>query len=330
MLFQTGQLFSNAGTQASSIAYPFLVLALTHSAVRAGVVSFARTLPLAVLSIPAGVAADHFNRRTLMIAADAVRGGAIGALAVSLVAFDPPFWVIPSWPSSRAPAPPSSARPSRRRARRGPDRAAARGSRRPERPGGGRAHRRSADRWIALRGGALAALRGRRPSLCLLDRLLLMRARFEEERQHHGASCRRPRRRPVVASPPPPPGGAPARGLVLVRLRAFLVWPTVYVLAAGLVPVGLAIPSTDSVVNGYRIAITPDRLLGRSESVRNAIALSISSLSRSPPASSSSTRRRAGPSASTRSGRWPWPSGAPRAPACAVRPASRPLPPRRQ
>ena len=42
---------------------------------------------------------------------------------------------------------------------------------------------------------------------------------------------------------------------------------------------GIAIPSTDSVVNGYRIAITPDRLLGRSESVRNAIALSISSLS---------------------------------------------------
>ena len=60
---------------------------------------------------------------------------------------------------------------------------------------------------------------------------------------------------------------------------AFLVWPSVYVLAAGLVPVGLAIPSTDSVVNGYRIAITPDRLLGRSESVRNAISLSISSLS---------------------------------------------------
>ena len=60
---------------------------------------------------------------------------------------------------------------------------------------------------------------------------------------------------------------------------AFLVWPSVYVLAAGLVPVGIAVPSTDSVVNGYRIAITPDRLLGRSESVRNALALSISSLS---------------------------------------------------
>jgi hypothetical protein len=58
----------------------------------------------------------------------------------------------------------------------------------------------------------------------------------------------------------------------------FLLWPDAVVLALGLVPVGLAVPSTDSVVNGYRIAITPDRLLGRSESVRNAIALSIGSV----------------------------------------------------
>ncbi len=58
----------------------------------------------------------------------------------------------------------------------------------------------------------------------------------------------------------------------------FLVWPHAVVLAVGLVPVGLAVPSTDSVVNGYRIAVTPDRLLGRSESVRSAIALSAGSL----------------------------------------------------
>jgi hypothetical protein len=59
----------------------------------------------------------------------------------------------------------------------------------------------------------------------------------------------------------------------------FLLWPNVLALALGLVPVGLAVPSTDAVVNGYRIAVTPDRLLGRAESVRSAIALSIGSLS---------------------------------------------------
>ena len=58
----------------------------------------------------------------------------------------------------------------------------------------------------------------------------------------------------------------------------FLLWPHAVVLAVGLVPVGLAVPSTDSVVNGYRIAVTPDRLLGRAESVRSAIALSAASL----------------------------------------------------
>ena len=40
----------------------------------------------------------------------------------------------------------------------------------------------------------------------------------------------------------------------------------------------LAIPSTDSVVHGYRIAMTPDRLLGRAESVRSMISLLIAPL----------------------------------------------------
>jgi len=58
----------------------------------------------------------------------------------------------------------------------------------------------------------------------------------------------------------------------------FLVWPSVYVLAAGILPTALAIPSTDSVVHGYRIAMTPDRLLGRAESVRSTISLLIAPL----------------------------------------------------
>jgi hypothetical protein len=56
---------------------------------------------------------------------------------------------------------------------------------------------------------------------------------------------------------------------------AFLVRPSVYVLAAGVLPTALAIPSTDSVLHGYRIAMTPDRLLGRAESVRSTISLLI-------------------------------------------------------
>jgi hypothetical protein len=76
----------------------------------------------------------------------------------------------------------------------------------------------------------------------------------------------------------------PVRAVLVLELwtwlgcAAFLVEPDVYVLAASLLPTALAIPSTDSVVHGYRIAMTPDRLLGRAESVRSTIALLIAPL----------------------------------------------------
>jgi hypothetical protein len=44
------------------------------------------------------------------------------------------------------------------------------------------------------------------------------------------------------------------------------------------VPFGVAAPVTDSVVDGYRVALTPDRLLGRVETVRSTIALLIAPL----------------------------------------------------
>jgi MFS family permease len=63
-----------------------------------------------------------------------------------------------------------------------------------------------------------------------------------------------------------------------VGCAAFVVWPNVYVLTAAMVVTGLAIPVTDSVVIGYRLAITPDRLIGRVESVRSSIALLVAPL----------------------------------------------------
>ena len=44
VLLQLGQLLSNAGTQSTSIAYPLLVLAVTHSAAQAGYAAFCREL----------------------------------------------------------------------------------------------------------------------------------------------------------------------------------------------------------------------------------------------------------------------------------------------
>jgi MFS transporter len=56
---------------------------------------------------------------------------------------------------------------------------------------------------------------------------------------------------------------------------AFLIWPNVYVLATALCISGLVIPSTDSVVHAYRIAMTPDRLLGRAQAAWSTISLSL-------------------------------------------------------
>jgi MFS family permease len=76
----------------------------------------------------------------------------------------------------------------------------------------------------------------------------------------------------------------PVRGVLLLELWTwvgcglFLVWPNVYVLTASILPTALAIPSTDSVVNGYQLAMTPDRLVGRVGSVQSTIALAIAPL----------------------------------------------------
>ena len=94
VLFQSGQLLSAFGSSFTTVAYPLLVLSLTGSPAKAGVVSFARILAAPLLGPLAGVAADRYDRKRQMIAADGVRVVAIGGLA-ALVAFDPVFWPIP-------------------------------------------------------------------------------------------------------------------------------------------------------------------------------------------------------------------------------------------
>ena len=94
VLLQIGQLLSQLGTSSSTIAYPLLVLAVTDSPAKAGIVGFARTVPWALFSLPAGLAADRWNRRWLMIAADGVRVLAIGSLAATILLDRVAFWQI--------------------------------------------------------------------------------------------------------------------------------------------------------------------------------------------------------------------------------------------
>jgi MFS family permease len=344
VLLQTGQLLSNAGSQATAIAYPLLALALTHSAVKAGLVSFARTAPIALLAIPAGLAADRWSRRGLMIGADALRAAAMGGLAISLAVGDVPFWVIPcvAFVEGVGTTVFSAAQP-------GALRAVVPTEQLPE-AAGAQSGRTAAVRIVGPPlGGALFEAGRALPFLvdacsyaCSTVSLLLMRVQFQEEREWEPGSVRRRAaeglsftwREPflritallygllnftalgllfcivVIGQNEGLSGGEiglltalfaisvvvgsflsravrrvlSVHAVLILEVWAwlgcavFLIWPHAVVLAAGLVPVGLAVPSTDSVVNGYRIAVTPDRLLGRSESVRSAIALSAASL----------------------------------------------------
>jgi len=80
LLLQRGQLFSTTGTSTTQIAYPLLVLATTHSPAKAGIVGFANILPYALFALFAGVVADRWNRKHVMILMDVTR--ALGALSI--------------------------------------------------------------------------------------------------------------------------------------------------------------------------------------------------------------------------------------------------------
>jgi hypothetical protein len=344
MLLQIGQLLSSAGTQTTSIAYPLLVLAITDSPAKAGIVAFARTLPAALFALPAGVAADRWSRRRLMIAADAVRVLAVGSIAAAILFDQIEFWQIPlvAFVEGAGAAVFSAAQVGALRAVVPPRQLPA--------AVGAQTGRQAAVQLAGPPlGGALFGLARALPfivdavsyAFSTLS-LLAMRTPFQEKREPDLASLRsrlaegfrflwsRPFLRTcamlygltnfigpglllavvVVGQRQGLSGGEvgalvaafgaclllgsllsplvrrllPVRAVLLLELwmwlgcAVFLVWPSVFVLTAGLLPAALAIPSTDSVVRGYGIAMTPDRLLGRSESVRGVIALLIAPL----------------------------------------------------
>ena len=95
MLLQGAELLSSGGSQITAIAYPLLVLALTGSPAKAGIVAFARLLGAALFALPAGLAADRWSRKRLMIAAHAGRSLAIGTLATLVIVDEIVFWAIP-------------------------------------------------------------------------------------------------------------------------------------------------------------------------------------------------------------------------------------------
>lgn len=80
-LLWISQVFSDLGTAMSNLAMPLLVLFLTGSAAQAGLVGSAGLLTTLACRLPAGVVADRFSRRTLLVVCDVVRLALYSALA---------------------------------------------------------------------------------------------------------------------------------------------------------------------------------------------------------------------------------------------------------
>jgi MFS family permease len=338
LLLQAGQLLSAGGSEAAAIAYPLLVLALTGSPARAGVVTFARTLPYAVLFLPAGLAADRFDRRRLMVAADALRGAALVALAAVILAGRPPFWAILA--AALVEGTGSVVFTS---AAVGALRAVVPAPQLPDAVGAQTARASIVNLSGPPLGGVLFGLARSLPFVAdaasyvaSTVSLLAMRTPFQGPRSSARAGLRQdlaegfrflwgqpflrtcaflyalgnftlPGVFMVVIVAGRRAGLSGGRiGLLftafgafllagsllsgrarrrlsmrtIIRIElvawmgtaAFVVHPDVYVLVAAILPQAVAMPITDSAVVGYRVAVTPDHLLGRSESVRGAIS----------------------------------------------------------
>src|SRR5690242_16040091 len=85
MLLWSGQTISSVGTFVSQLAFPLLVLALTHSPAQAGLIGGLRGLPYALFILPAGALVDRWNRKRVMIVCDTGRAIALGSIPLALL-----------------------------------------------------------------------------------------------------------------------------------------------------------------------------------------------------------------------------------------------------
>jgi MFS family permease len=339
VLLQVGQTLSTIGSESTGIAYPLLVLAMTHSPVQAGVVGFTRVLPWALFGFLAGAAVDRLPRKRMMIVSDIVRVGAVTSIVVAIalhrlsfvqiaiVAFIEGtmyvFFNIAEVGALR------SVVPGR------------------QLPAAAAAEQARFSTMIIVApplGGSLFGIWRALPFLAdavsyvfSLASLLAMRTPFQEERQHEQVPLRTQIAEGfrwlwghrflrtcallftwvnvvfegtflvmIVEGRRQGLSGAQIGALIAVvgvfslagslaspRLQrrlsmrtfivasfwlqlfiaAFLLKPSIYVLVVGSLPAAFLGPSVAAVVIGYRVAVVPDRLTGRVNSVARTIAL---------------------------------------------------------
>jgi MFS family permease len=89
-----GQLLSDTGSSAGTIAYPLLILALTRSPAIAGVVGTVTATVQILLGLPGGALADRLDRRRTMIGCDLIRAAVLAALGVLVLVHEVNWLVV--------------------------------------------------------------------------------------------------------------------------------------------------------------------------------------------------------------------------------------------
>ena len=84
LLLWSGQTISDLGSTISNLAFPLLVLALTGSPLQAGIAMSLEIIPFLLFSLPAGVLADRWDRRRVMIFCDVGRALTLASIPVAL------------------------------------------------------------------------------------------------------------------------------------------------------------------------------------------------------------------------------------------------------
>ena len=83
-LLLSGQLVSQIGDKFHMLAVAFLVLKTTGSPAKMGLVLFCSVFPNMLLGIISGAIVDRYNRKTIIVCADLVRGVVVLTLGVLL------------------------------------------------------------------------------------------------------------------------------------------------------------------------------------------------------------------------------------------------------
>ena len=85
-IYLTGQSLANTGTWMQSIAQDWLIFDLTHSSAAVGVTMALQFLPILVLGLHTGAAADRFPKRRILLTTQVLNAAAAAALAVITLA----------------------------------------------------------------------------------------------------------------------------------------------------------------------------------------------------------------------------------------------------